>query len=167
MVWCAGFLKQHGVCRTSQVTKLPLSFFLSFLSPLGLCSRGRCVCVRCSSEEVCMSVVCKQLRCLMFGSEQIGIPLQSRGLDPKPGEVGQRALANFRGPWIRPHAPTFVVPHLKWCFLSCLSFLLFCFVFLFPLYGVVYNLNILCTYPTQWVEQTNIRKQIDVVNTVK
>lgn len=69
-----------------------------------------------------MSVVCKQLRCLMYRSEQIGIPLHSRGPDPKPGEVGRKTLADFRGLWIRPYAPTFVVPHLKWCFFSCLSF---------------------------------------------
>lgn len=42
-----------------------------------------------------------------------------------------------------------------------------CFCFFFSLYGAVYNLNILCTYPTQWVEQTNIQNQIDVVNTVR
>lgn len=110
-----------------------------------------------------MSVVCKRLRCLMFRSEQIGIPLHSRGPDPKPGEVGRKTLADFRGLWIRPYAPTFVVPHLKWCFFSCLFF----WVFFLSLYGAVYNLNILCTYPTQWVEQTNIQKQIDVVNTVR
>lgn len=112
-----------------------------------------------------MSVVCKQLRCLMFRSEQIGIPLHSRGPDPKPAEVGRKTLANFRGFCIRPYTPTFVVPHLKWCFFSCLSFFLVCFFF--SLYGAVYNLNILCTYPTQWVEQTNIQKQVGVVNNVR
>lgn len=104
-----------------------------------------------------MSVVCKQLRCLMFRSEQIGIPLHSRGPDPTPGGVGRKTPADFRGHWVRPCAPTFVVPHLKWCFFSCLSFSFS--PFFFSLYGAVYNLNILCTYPTQWVEQTNIQKK--------
>lgn len=31
-----------------------------------------------------MLVVGKQLRCLMFRSDQIGIPLHSRGPDPNP-----------------------------------------------------------------------------------
>lgn len=79
-----------------------------------------------------MSVVCKQIRCLMFRSEQIGIPLHSRGSDPKPAEAGRKTLANLRGLCIRPYTPTFVVPHLKWCFFSCLSF--FCWFFFFFLF---------------------------------
>ena len=108
-----------------------------------------------------MLVVCKQLRCLMFRSEQMGSPC-TRGPDPTPGAVGTRTLADSRGRWVRPRAPTFVVPHLKWCFLGRLSFSFqFCWLwvfffflsFFFFFYGAVYNLNILCTYPTQWVEQ--------------
>lgn len=112
-----------------------------------------------------MLVVCKQLRCLMFKSEQIGIPLHSRGPDPKPGEVG-RKTCRLQGALDQALCSHLCCASLKMVLFQ-LSVFFWVGFFFFSLYGAVYNLNILCTYPTQWVEQTNIQKQIDVVNSVR
>lgn len=121
----------------------PSSFLSSVCARLsavvGLLINDIYVCISYNFEEVCMSVVCKQLRCLMYRSEQIGIPLRSHLCCASLKMVLFQLSVFFSGSWL----------------------------IFFSLYGAVYNLNILCTYPTQWVEQTNIQKQIDVVNTVR
>lgn len=114
-----------------------------------------------------MSIVCKQLRCLMFRSEQIGIPLHSRGPDPKPAEVGRKTCQLQRALHQALHSHLCCASLIMVLFQLSFFLVWVVFVFFFSLYGAVYNLNILCTYPTQWVEQTNIQNQIDVVNTVR
>lgn len=138
------------------------------------------VCLPCSAEEyvarvrvrdglaeVCVAVAGERLRCLVFRSEQTGIPLHSRGPRPRPGEGGRKNPADFRTLWISLTLPPVLCLTENGAFSVVSSFLLGSFLLLSSLCSAVYNLNILCTYPTQWVEQANVQNQVGVVHTVR